>query len=128
MANDNPILDSIIYEVEYLNGYVVTMAASVNSKNLFAQVYQEGNRFALIESIIDTRTGGTQTLQQDSFVVTKSGTKQRKNITKIWEVCIQWKDESTTWNKLKDITDLYPEQMVEYAVENIISEEPAFAW
>ena len=128
MANDNPILDSIIYEVEYLNGYVVKMAANVISKNLFAQVYQEGNRFALIESIIDTRTGGTQTLQQDSFVVTKSGTKQRKNITKIWEVCIQWKDESTTWNKLKDITDLYPEQMVEYAVENIISEEPAFAW
>ena len=39
-----------------------------------------------------------------------------------------WKDGSTTWNKLKDIKDSYPVQMAEYAVENRISEEPAFAW
>ena len=78
VANDNPILDSIIYEVEYLNGYVVTMAANVISKNLFAQVYQEGNIFVLVESIVDTRTDGTQTLQQDAFVITNSGTKQIK--------------------------------------------------
>ena len=99
------------------------MAANVIAENLFAQVDQEGNRFVLIESIIDTRTDGTQTLQKDAFVITKNGTKRRKNTTKLWEVCIQWKDGSTTCNKLKDIKYLYPVQMAEYKVENIISEE-----
>ena len=38
------------------------------------------------------------------------------------------KDAITTRNKLKDIKDLYPVQMAEYADENRISEDPAFTW
>ena len=41
---------------------------------------------------------------------------------------IKWNDGSTTWNKLKDIKYYYPVQLVEYAVENRVSEEPTFAW
>ena len=78
VANDNPILDSRMYEVEYRDGYVATMEANVIAENLFTQVDQEGNIFLLIESIIDTRTSNTKTLQQYAFVITKSGTKQRK--------------------------------------------------
>ena len=78
MDNYNPILDSRIYEVEYPDRYVVAMAANIIAKNLFTQVDQEGNRFVLIESIINTRTGGTQTLHKDVCIITNSGTKQRK--------------------------------------------------
>ena len=128
VANDNPILDSRMYEVEYRYGYVAAMAANAIAGNLFAQVDQEGNTCVLIESIINTRTNGIQTLQQDAFVITKIGTKQRKNTIKGWGVCIQWKDGITTWNKLKDIKDSYPVQMAEYAVDNIMSEDPSFVW
>ena len=78
VANENLILESRMYEVEYCNGYVVAMAANIITENLFTQVDQEFNRFVLIKSIIDTRTDGTQTLQQDAFVITRSGTKKRK--------------------------------------------------
>ena len=128
VANENPIMDSIMYEVKYRDGYVAAMASNVIAENLFSQVNQEVNIFLIVDSIIDTRTNGTQILQQDAFVITKSGNKRRKNTTKGWEVCIQWKYGSTIRNKLKYIKDSYPLQMAEYAVENIISEEPAFAW
>ena len=128
VANDNSILDSRMYEVEYRNGYVAAMASNIIADNLFSQVHQKVNIFVLIESIIDTRTENTQILQQDVLIITESGTKRIRNTTKVWEVCIQWKDVSTTWNKLKDIKDLYPVQMAEYAVENRISKEPAFIW
>ena len=78
VANSNPIIDSRMYEVEYLNGYILAMATKVIAENLFAQVYQEGNIFVLIESIIDTRTNNTPTLKKDVFVITKSGTKRIK--------------------------------------------------
>ena len=78
VTNDNPILDSRMYEVEYCNGYVAAMEANVIADNLFTKVYQEGNIFVLIKSIIDTRTEGTQILQKNAFIVTKSGTKRRK--------------------------------------------------
>ena len=54
------------------------MADNVIAENLFAQVDQEGNRFVLIKSIIGTKNDGTQTLQPDAFIITKSGTKQIK--------------------------------------------------
>ena len=78
MANNNPILDLRMYEFEYRDGYIAAMSANVIAEKIFAQVDQEGNIFVLIKSIIDTRTDGTQTLQQDAFVITKSGTKQRR--------------------------------------------------
>ena len=78
VANEKPILDSIIYEVEYFDGYVASMAANVINENLLEQFNQEGNMFLLIKSILDTRTDGTQTLQKYLFVITKSGTKRRK--------------------------------------------------
>ena len=84
MANDKPIMESRMYEVEYSYGYVAAMAANLIDDNLFTQVDQEGNIFVLIEYITNTRTNGTQKLNQDAFVITKSGTKQRKNTTKGW--------------------------------------------
>ena len=87
--NNNPILDSRMYEVEYRDGYVLAMESNVIADNLFAKVDQEGNRFLLIEYIIETRTNGTQTLEQDVFFITKRGTKQSK---------IQLKDKKSASN------------------------------
>ena len=67
-----------MYEVEYCHGYIAVMASSIIAESLFTKVDQEGNRFVLIESIMDKRTDGTQTLQKDTFVITKSCNKQRK--------------------------------------------------
>ena len=62
---DNPILDSIMYEVKYRDGYVAAMAYNIIGENLFARVDQEGKIFLLIDYIIDTRTNGTQILSND---------------------------------------------------------------
>ena len=88
VANDNPILDSRMYEVEYRDGYVAAMAANVIAENLFAQVDQEGNRFVMLEEITGSRTNGDQVLQQNAFTLTPSGTKRRVKTTKGWKICI----------------------------------------
>ena len=86
VANQKPIPESIRNEVKYRYGYVAEMAANVIDAILFAKNDQEGNIFVLIKSSIDTRTDGTQTLQQDVFGITNSGTTIRKNTTKVWKV------------------------------------------
>ena len=48
-ANDNPILDSIVYEVEYQDGYKAALVANVIAINIFAQVDSEENRHAMID-------------------------------------------------------------------------------
>ena len=42
-ANDNPILDSRMYEVKYQDGTKALLAANYIAENMFAQVDQEGN-------------------------------------------------------------------------------------
>ena len=45
IAADNPILDTRMYEVEYDDGYKITMTANTIARNLFSQVYQDGQCF-----------------------------------------------------------------------------------
>ena len=48
-ADDNPLLDTRMYEVEYLDGECASLSANHIAENLFAQVDDEGNRQVLID-------------------------------------------------------------------------------
>ena len=59
-ANDNHLLDTRIYEVEYHDRYKAALAANAIALNLFAQVDDEGNRHVLFDEIINHCTDGTE--------------------------------------------------------------------
>ena len=127
-ANDNPLLDSRLYEVEYVDGRKQAMAANIIAENIFETCDKEGRQHLLLDSIIDHRRSSIAIRKGNEFIISSNGVKRRVETTKGWEILIQWKDGSTTWNKLKDVKDSFPVQMAEYAVMNKISDEPAFAW
>ena len=127
-ANENPILDSCMYEVEYQDGTRASVAANYIAENLFAQVDQEGNRHVLLDEIIDYRVNSHEVKLQDAFITTGTGTRRRHETTIRWELLAQWKDGSTNWISLKDLKESYPVQTAEYAVAAKIAMEPAFAW
>ena len=74
-ADDNPILDSRVYEVEFADGYKASLAANAIAKNLFAQVDDEGNRFVMLDSIVDHRVNGEE-LQRDKKRVGNSSSME----------------------------------------------------
>ena len=102
-----------MYEVEYLDGEQMSLAANKIEENLFAQIDDDGNHQVLMDEIIGHRSNEHAVKQQDAFIVTKTSTKRRKETTKGWELLIRWKDGGTDWVPLKDIKESYP---------------PAFAW
>jgi Reverse transcriptase (RNA-dependent DNA polymerase) len=128
VAHQNPLLDTRVYEVEWLDGHREQLTANVVAENLFAQVDQEGNQFSLLDDIIDHRKTDQAILNTEAFRKGKSGMKIRVPTTKGWEICMQWKDGSTNWLELKDVKNAYPVQLAEYAIGNQIQDEPAFAW
>jgi hypothetical protein len=127
-SNNNPILDTRLYKVEYHDGYKAAMSANTVAENLFAQVNGDGHPQVLFSEIIGHQTDGSEVSDTNAFVTSTNGVKRRKETTKGWEINVQWKDGSTTWHKLKDAKDSYPVYVAEYAVENAISEKPAFKW
>ena len=128
LANENPILDTRMYEAEYLDGGRMSLAANSIAENLFTQIDDKGNQQVLMDEIIGHQSNEHVMKQQDAFITTKTGTKRRRETTKGWELLVQWKDGGTDWIALKDIKESYPVQVAEYAVSSRISEEPAFAW
>ena len=52
-ANENPILDTRVYEVEYVDRQKSSLTANVITQNTFSQVYDKGNMHVLFDKIID---------------------------------------------------------------------------
>ena len=127
-AHDNPLLDTRHYIVEYIDGSEETLSANIIAENLLAQVNEEGHRQLLLDEIIDHRTNDQAVTVENGFTETPSGARRRKLTTKGWEICVQWKDGQTTWIALKDLKESYPVELAEYAINNKIQNEPAFAW
>ena len=127
-ADDYPILDTRMYEVEFMDGTKQSLSANYIAENVFAQVDQNGNREVRLDEITEYRTTSQELKQQDAFITTRTGTERRHKATIRWELLVQWKDGSTNWIALKDLKESYPVQVTEYSVGARISMEPAFAW
>ena len=52
-ANENPLWDTTVYEVEYVDGHKASLTANAISQNMLAQVDDDGNRHVLFYKIID---------------------------------------------------------------------------
>ena len=126
--NNNPLLDSRRYEVEFIDGSIEVLTANIIAENILAQVNEEGHRQLLLDEIIDHRTTKNCIKKEDGFIMTRSGQKRPKLTTRGWELCVQWKDGSTNWIALKDLKDSYPLELADYAIDNKLQDEPAFAW
>ena len=67
-ANENTLLDNIIYEVEYVDGHKDALSADKIAKNMFAQVDEEGNRYALLNAIVDHHIYGSEVMTDKTFI------------------------------------------------------------
>ena len=71
--NDNPLLDSRRYEVEYDDGTYEILSANTIAENLIAQVDEEGHCQLLLDEIIDHRVTNDAVPKQHGFITTPSG-------------------------------------------------------
>ena len=128
VETNNPITDTRLYDIEYLDGTIETLAANVLAENILSQVDEDGHRQLMLDEIIDHRSNQDAITKKDAFYTTTTGRKTRRRTTKGWQLCVQWKDGSSHWIELKDLKHSYPIEVAEYALSNQIADQPAFAW
>jgi hypothetical protein len=56
--HDNPLLNSIVYDVEFPDGAVKQYAANIIAEKKYSQVNSEGHQYNLLEAILDYGTDG----------------------------------------------------------------------
>jgi len=126
--DENPMLNSIVYNVEFPDGQVREYGANVIAENMLTQVDSDGYSLTLMESIIDYRKDETAVPMEDKYVYTKSGQRRLRHTTTGWKLLVKWKDDSESWIKLCDMKESHPVEVAEFAKARGIDREPAFAW
>jgi len=128
IANKNPLLDLRQYEVEFLDGESEVMTANLIAENIISRTDDEGHVHKMLDEIEDHRVLENAIPKSHGVYTTKQGTKRKKRTTKGWDLMLRWKDGSCNWVSLKDVKDSYPIELMEYAVNHQIQDEPAFSW
>ena len=124
--DDNPLLNTRIYDVMFPDGAVKQYAATVIAENMWAQVDHEGHQYLLLDHITDHRSDDTAIKKDDQYIVTKRGKRHLRQTTKGWSLCVLWKNGSQQWISLKDLKESNPVEIAEYAKAKGIDDEIAF--
>jgi hypothetical protein len=87
--NDNPIIDTRVYEVVFPEGEVSEYGAIVIAANMWAQCDLDGNQQLLMDANIDRRIDDSAIKLVDAFVYV-NGCCYSKKTTHGVHLCVQW--------------------------------------
>ncbi len=94
---------------------------------MYDQCDIDGNEYLLLKCFVD--------IQKDPMAISIDKQKSLHNdqeymhhTTLGWHICCQWNDGSTSWEKLSDLKESHPLQVVEFTVAMGLDHEPGFNW
>ncbi len=126
--DDNPLLNTLSYNVEFPDGEVREYGANVIAENMYSQVDPDECRYQLLDDIIDHRKNSDAVEPEDRYIKTKRGKRRMRNTTAGWDLLVKYKDNSTQWIPLRILKHSNPLEVAEYAISRNIVTQPAFAW
>ena len=91
--DNNPFLDTRMYEVRMPDRSSRELTYNVIAENLLSKCYSEGIQYQLISKISDHLSDDTAIKKGDKWIDTKEG-KQRKITTHGWSFFLEWKDDN----------------------------------
>jgi hypothetical protein len=127
-AHANPLFDTREYVVEFTDGTIENYFTNVVTENMLLQADDEGKQYQLLDKIIDHPSDGMAWTIENGYMVGPNGNHVPKKFSRGRSLLVNWKDGLSDWVNSKDVKDLYPVQVAEYAVTNRIGEEPFYKW
>jgi len=128
VRNANPLLDTRQYIVQFGDDSTAEYAANVIAENLYSQCDEDGRQHLVFKEITDHRRDSSAISKENGFDVGFNGNPHKKKTTRGWDICVEWRDGTTSWLPLKDVKAANPVELADYAIANHIQDEPAFAW
>ena len=127
--NDNPLINTMVYDVEFPDGAIREYAANVIADNMYAQVDADGFSHAILSDILAFDKDEAVAVQmKDKYVYTKSGQKRLRTSTRGWKLLVSWKNGTEEWIPLSTMKTSNPIEVAEFAIANSIDKEPAFCF
>ena len=126
--NDNPLLNTISYEVQFPDGELKEYGTNVIAENMYAQVDADGHHHTLLDAIVDICSNADAVSKADMYFTTKSDQRRMCKTTSGWDLLVLWKDGSEAWIPLRIMKESNPIEVAEYVTSRDLQDEPAFHW
>ena len=126
--NDNPFLNTMVYDVEFPDGVIKEYAANIIAENMYAQVDPDGHSTAILSEIIDFTKNSKALSKDDMYITTKSGQRRMRQTTSGWNFLIRYKDGSEQWTPLNLLKESNPLEVADFVTAHGLNDQPAFAW
>eukprot|EP00957_Ditylum_brightwellii_P075980 5775218-Ditylum_brightwellii.AAC.1 len=82
-----------------------------------------------MESVVDyNKDEAVAVAKNNMYVATPQGKKRARKTTQGWRLLVHWADGIKSWIPLKDMKELHPIEIAEFAKARGIHDKPAFAW
>jgi hypothetical protein len=122
------MLDTITYEIEFSDGRSDEYAANVIAENMmYAKCDIESRQYNLMKGIVDHKTDGHVVEPSDMYI--KHGiNRQVRKTTKGWNLCVEWKDGTTSWERQMELKESKPVEVDEYDAAKSFLDSPVFVW
>ena len=127
----NPLLNTMVYDVEFDDGTVREYGANIIAQNMYAQVDENGRSQSILKAIVDHHVYTTHSgyvHKKDKWITTRSGQKRLRKSTAGWSFLVQWRDGEEQWVPLRILKESNPIEVAEYVVANSMEDEAAFSW
>ena len=80
--DDNPLLNTMVYEVEFPDGQIKEYSANLIVENMLTQVDEDGYTITMMEGIVDYHKDDAVAISKsDGFITTRSGQRRRRKST-----------------------------------------------
>lgn len=126
--NENPLLNTGVYEVQFHDGTYDEYAANVITENLFEQMDDYGFKHSILSCITDHQCDTDVAVPKDQGTFLLNGVQRKRITTKGWKLKVEWRDGTSSWIPLKTLKESNPVETAEYAVAHDLQSFPAFAW
>ncbi|KAL7475056.1 LOW QUALITY PROTEIN: hypothetical protein ACHAW6_000990 [Cyclotella cf. meneghiniana] len=123
-----PAMDTCVYKVHFPVGHTEELAANVIAELLYAHCDSDGNQYVILDAIMEYQKNPDVAVTCNNQVKVVDGKKVVTRSTRNWELCCEWKDGSTSWQKLPDLKESHPVQVAEFALAAGIADKPTFNW
>ncbi len=111
----NPVLNSMLYDVEFPNGVTKQYAANIIAENVLYQVNSTGRHSHVLEAIIDYQKTNAAVLKDGAFVVSECGRRKLRQTTIGWQFKVTRRDGTRQWIPLKVLKESNPDKVAEFA-------------
>ena len=126
--NDIPILNTVLYDVQFSDGAIKPYLANLIAENIIMQVNADGYHCKLLGGIQDHSKDKRAVEKKDRRILSKLGRRSMQQTTIVWKFRVKWKNVIVTWKSLRDFKESNPIEVDEYVTADGIQDKPVFAW